>query len=52
MTLKSLSKITRVLLYALVVLVVALMAALFVSGSVRGFLENAYVHGVGNGLYR
>lgn len=39
MTLKTLSKITRALLY---VLVAALMAALFVSGSVRGFLENAY----------
>ncbi len=38
MTLKTLSKITRALLYALMALVAALMAALFVSGSVRGLL--------------
>ena len=42
MTLKTLSKITRALLYALMALVAALMAALFISGSVRAFLENAY----------
>ena len=42
MTLKSLSKITRVLLYALMVLVAALMAALFVSADVRSFMENEY----------
>ena len=42
MTLKSLSKITRVLLYALMVLVAALMAALFVSADVRAFMENEY----------
>ena len=42
MTLKTLSKITRALLYALVVLVAALMAALFVSADVRAFMENEY----------
>ncbi len=42
MTLKSLSKITRVLLYALMVLIAALMAALFVSADVRAFMENEY----------
>ena len=42
MTLKSLSKITRVLLYALMALVAALMAALFISADVRSFMENEY----------
>lgn len=42
MTLKTLSKITRVLLYALMVLVAALMAALFISADVRTFMENEY----------
>ena len=42
MTLKTLSKITRALLYALMVLVAALMAALFVSADVRTFMENEY----------
>lgn len=42
MTLKTLSKITRALLYALMVLVVALMAALFISADVRTFMENEY----------
>ena len=42
MTLKTLSKITRALLYALMVLVAALMAALFISADVRTFMENEY----------
>ena len=42
MTLKTLSKITRALLYALMVLVAALMAALFISADVRSFMENEY----------
>ena len=42
MTLKTLSKITRALLYVLMVLVAALMAALFVSADVRTFMENEY----------
>lgn len=42
MTLKTLSKITRALLYALMALVAALMAALFISADVRTFMENEY----------
>ena len=42
MTLKTLSKITRALLYALMVLVAALMAALFISEDVRTCMENEY----------
>ena len=42
MTLKTLSKITRALLYVLMVLVAALMAALFISADVRTFMENEY----------
>ena len=42
MTLKTLSKLTRALLYALMVLVAALMAALFISADVRTFMENEY----------
>lgn len=42
MTLKTLSKITRALLYALMALVAALMAALFISADVRSFMENEY----------
>ena len=42
MTLKTLSKITRALVYALMVLVAALMAALFISADVRTFMENEY----------
>lgn len=51
MTLKTLSKITRALLYALMVLVAALMAALFISADVRTFMENEYGAAVSTVLF-
>ena len=42
MTLKTLSKITRAVLYALMALVAAVMGALFISADVRTFMEIEY----------